>query len=79
MNEKFVQSAEVQTLLDRASGRDSAGGDPRLKVIVRDVLESAMTIIARHDISESEFWPRKRFTASVRLMLIVLSSSICTI
>ena len=56
MNEKFVQTTEVQNLLDRASGCDSAGGDPRLKAIVRDLLESAMTIIARHDVSESEFW-----------------------
>ena len=56
MNENFVQTTEVQNLLDRASGCDSAGGDPRLKAIVRDLLESAMTIIARHDVSESEFW-----------------------
>lgn len=56
MNEKFVLTAEVQTLLDRASGLDVAGGNPRLKAIVRDLLEAAMTIIARHDISESEFW-----------------------
>ena len=52
----IVASKDVQTLLDRASGIGEAGGNPRLKAIVRDVLESTMKVIERHDISESEFW-----------------------
>lgn len=56
MNENFVRTAAVQQLLDRAAGLDGADGDPRLKSILRDLLEAMMTIIVRHDVSESEFW-----------------------
>ena len=56
MNTDFVQSASVQDLLDRASGLDTEGGDPRLQHILRDLIESVMTLIVKHDISESEFW-----------------------
>ncbi len=56
MNENFVKTAAVQQLLDRAAGLDGADGDPRLKSILRDLLEAMMTIIVRHDVSESEFW-----------------------
>ena len=52
----LVASKEVQTLLDRASGIGEAGGNARLKAIMRDLLESAMSLIEKHDISESEFW-----------------------
>lgn len=56
MTEDFVKTPTIQTLLDRASGLDAQGGNPRLKVITRDLLEAVMQIIVRHDISESEFW-----------------------
>jgi catechol 1,2-dioxygenase len=56
MNEQFVQTAEVQSLLDRAAGLDSEEGNVRLKPIMRDLLEAVATIIVRHDITESEFW-----------------------
>ncbi|MGH6650471.1 MAG: dioxygenase [Sphingopyxis sp.] len=52
----IIRSDAVQKLLDRAAGVGEAGGDARLKRIVRDLLEALMTIIERHDISESEFW-----------------------
>lgn len=52
----FVQTPAVQSLLDRASGMTETGGNPRLKPILRDLLEAVMTAIERHDISESEFW-----------------------
>src|SRR5438045_8725481 len=52
----LVASKEVQTLLDRASGIGEAGGNARLKAIMRDLLESIMSLIEKHDISESEFW-----------------------
>src|SRR5437763_15175059 len=52
----LVASKEVQTLLDRASGIGEAGGNARLKAIMRDFLESTMSLIETHDISESEFW-----------------------
>ena len=51
----FVKTDPVQDLLDRASGARGYGGDPRLKAVVRDLLESLMTLIVKHDISESEF------------------------
>jgi len=56
MNVDFVSTPAIQDLLDRASGKLEQEGDARLKVILRDLLESAMQIIVRHDVSESEFW-----------------------
>ncbi|KEQ52124.1 dioxygenase [Sphingobium chlorophenolicum] len=56
MNQDFVDSPAVQSLLRRASGLDSDGGDTRLKMIVRDLVEAAMRTIVRHDVTESEFW-----------------------
>ena len=57
----IVQSEAVQSLLDRASGLTEAGGNPRLKAITRDLLEAIMTIIEKHDITESEFWQAMKF------------------
>ncbi|WP_176593410.1 dioxygenase [Sphingobium sp. EM0848] len=56
MNQDFVDSPAVQSLLLRASGLDSDGGDPRLKTIIRDLVEAAMRTIVRHNVTESEFW-----------------------
>ena len=56
MTTEFVQTAEIQALLDRASGVLEEGGDRRLQAIVRDLTESIMDVIVKHDISESEFW-----------------------
>lgn len=61
MTPDFVKTAAVQDLLDRASGRTAEGGDPRLKDIVRDMIEAMMTIIVKHDIDESEFWQGVNF------------------
>ena len=57
----IVRSAAVQSLLDRASGLGESGGNPRLKSITRDLLQALMTIIEKHDISESEFWQAVKF------------------
>ncbi|WEK41994.1 MAG: dioxygenase [Candidatus Sphingomonas colombiensis] len=56
MDVNFVKTPAVQQLLDRATGVDSPTGNPRLKVILRDLLEATMNVIVRHDITESEFW-----------------------
>ena len=56
MASTLVQSTAVQALLDRACGLGEAGGSPRLKAILRDMLEALMAIIERHDVSESEMW-----------------------
>jgi catechol 1,2-dioxygenase len=63
VTEDFVQTPAIQTLLDRASGKDVEGGDDRLKIITRDLLEAVMQIIVRRDISESEFWTAARYLA----------------
>ena len=63
MTEDFVQTPGIQSLLDRASGHTAEGGDRRLKAIMRDLIEAAMRIIVRHDISESEFWGAAKFLA----------------
>jgi catechol 1,2-dioxygenase len=57
----MVQSPEVQQLLDHASGIGEQGGNPRLKPIIRDLLQAVMTIIEKHDVTESEFWFATKF------------------
>ena len=61
MTSALIASAPVQRLLDRASGLDQDGGDPRLKAITRDLLQAIMATIETHDISESEFWQALSF------------------
>jgi catechol 1,2-dioxygenase len=61
MDTSFVKKAEIQQLLDRAAGLNESGGNPRLKAIVRDLTESVMELIVRHDISESEFWSAMKY------------------
>lgn len=56
MDSSFVKIADVQKLFDRAAGLDAEGGDPRLKAILRDIIEASAEIIVRHDVNESEFW-----------------------
>ncbi|RYF16246.1 MAG: catechol 1,2-dioxygenase, partial [Oxalobacteraceae bacterium] len=56
MDVSFVQTPSIQDLLDRISGVGSEDGSPRLKAIMRDLVEAVMTIIVRHDISENEAW-----------------------
>lgn len=61
MTPDFVKTPAIQELLDRASGIREEGGNPRLKAIFRDLIESVMTLIVKHDISESEFWSAVNF------------------
>lgn len=56
MDVSFVKSAEVQALFDKAAGLDAETGNPRLKAILRDIVEASAAIIVKHDVSESEFW-----------------------
>ena len=56
MDTSFVKTAEVQKLFDKAAGLDNDQGDPRLKAILRDIVEASAGIIVKHDVSESEFW-----------------------
>lgn len=57
----IMTTAAVQALLDRAAGFNEEGGNPRLKLIMRDMLEALMVIIARHDVTEDEFWQATDF------------------
>lgn len=63
MDVSFVNTPEIQQLLDRAAGLNESGGNPRLKAIVRDLTQSIMELIVRHDISEDEFWLATKFLA----------------
>ena len=46
----------AQDLLDRAGGVSAAGGDARLKGVLRDFLEQIFLLIERHDLTEDEVW-----------------------
>jgi catechol 1,2-dioxygenase len=61
MGTSFVETPEIQNLLDRVAGLDTQRGDARLKAIMRDLIESCMTIIARYDVSEDEVWSAVNF------------------
>jgi len=61
MQENFVDTPTIRSLLDRAAGLDSDAGDPRLKAILRDLLEAAARVIVRHNVTESEFWGAIKF------------------
>lgn len=61
MMSDFIQTPAVQNLLDRAAGTAGEGGNARLKLIMRDLLEGLMALIVKHDISESEVWEAVNF------------------
>lgn len=61
MDIEFVNTPAVQQLLDRATGIHEEGGAVRTKVILRDLLEGIMKVIAAHDVTENEFWSAIKF------------------
>lgn len=61
MDPSFVRTPAVQNLLDRSVGLDSAEGNPRLKAVLRDLLQSIMEVMARNDVTESEMWTAVKF------------------
>lgn len=61
MDASFVKGSQVQDLLDRVAGIGNDAGDPRLKAIVRDLVEGLMTVIVAHDVSENELWGAVNF------------------
>src|SRR5580693_195236 len=56
MTSALVESSEIQTLLDRVSGRDKPGGDPRQKQILRRIVGDLFAAIETFDITPEEFW-----------------------
>ena len=61
MDIEFVNTPAIQQLLDRATGIHEEGGAVRTKVILRDLLEGIMKVIAAHDVTENEFWSAIKF------------------
>lgn len=64
MIENFTSSSEVQTLLGRLSGQDQAGGDPRLKAIVRRIVGDLFATINEFDITDDELWAALNYAAA---------------
>src|SRR5579859_1988992 len=56
MTSALVESSEIQTLLDRISGLDAPGGDPRQKQILRRIVGDLFDTIETFDITPEEFW-----------------------
>lgn len=52
MNDRLVDTPEVQTLLDKLSGQDTNTGDPRLKAIIPVLLATCLPL------STSSTYPR---------------------
>ncbi|WP_407530226.1 catechol 1,2-dioxygenase [Methylobacterium oryzisoli] len=52
----ITHSPEAQALFDKVAGLDTDAGNPRIKQIVRRVVEDACRIIEDLDISPNEFW-----------------------
>ena len=61
MDISFVKTPAIQDLLDRVAGTASDKGDPRVKAILRDLVESLMVLIVKHDIDENEVWGAVNF------------------
>ncbi len=56
MTTKIADSAEAQTLFDKVAGLSTEAGNPRIKEIVRRVVEDACRIVEDLDVTPSEFW-----------------------
>ena len=56
MTSALVQSQDIQKLLDRVSGLNQPDGDPRLKRLLRHVVEGLYSAIDAFDVTPEEFW-----------------------
>ena len=52
---KIADSAEAQALFDKVAGLSTEAGNPRIKEIVRRVVEDACRIVEDLDVTPSEF------------------------
>ncbi|WP_245896975.1 catechol 1,2-dioxygenase [Sphingomonas fennica] len=52
----ITNTAEIQALLDKVAGLDQTAGNPRIKAIVRRLVENICQAIDDFDVNESEFW-----------------------
>ncbi len=56
MTNSLVAHPDVQALLDRVAGLESAAGNPRVKAIIRRIAEDMYRAIEDLDIQPDEFW-----------------------
>ena len=56
MADPIAKSAEIERYLDRISGANESGGDPRTKQVVRRIVSDLFRAIADLDIHQDEFW-----------------------
>lgn len=63
MASSLVNTPEVQELLNRLSGEDQPGGDPRFKAIVRRMVGDLFATVDEFDITEDEVWQALNYAA----------------
>src|SRR5690606_2556258 len=63
MTAHLVKTQEVQTLLDKLSGLDQQGGNPRLKAIIRRIFSDLFATIEEFNITDDEVWQALNFSA----------------
>ena len=56
MGHDMKTASPIDTLLDRVAGLDTAGGNPRLKQILRKVVGDLYATIDAFDVTDNEFW-----------------------
>lgn len=64
MTGRFVDTAPAQELLDKLSGLHDAGGDPRMKAIIRRVVGDLFATIDEFNITDDEFWAVLNFASA---------------
>ncbi len=60
----FVNSAPIQSFLDKVGGLDNPVGDARLKKILRRIVGDLYATIDEFDVGEDEFWAALNFLQS---------------
>lgn len=73
MNQKVVDTTEIQDLLDKIAGLDNNEGSPRTKEIVRRVIGDMFSAIEDLNISESEFWKAVHFLQAAAPEFILIA------
>lgn len=56
MLEALLKTSPIANLMDKLSGLDQPGGDPRLKQIVRRIVGDLFQTIEEFDVTPEEFW-----------------------
>jgi catechol 1,2-dioxygenase len=61
MKSELLKSPEMMQMLDRVSGLDQPGGNPRTKQILRRVIADLYAVIDEFDVTPEEFWSTLAF------------------